>query len=108
MKNKLYETIKTLSSGGLVVLPGSSGSKVGVAVRKTEALYGLLSDEQKQQMLASDAQGVQSVFDVPMMDRNLEKIELSQDELISAEMGDPESLAKAERDKTLWMMDPSP
>ena len=104
MKNKLYETIKTLPPKGLVVLLGSSGNKVGIAVRKTEALYGLLSDEQKQQILAADAQGVQPAFDVPMLDRNLEKIELSQDELISAEMGDPESLAKAEHNKTLWMM----
>ena len=107
MKDKLKETTKTLPPGGLVVLPGSSGNMVGIAIRTIEELYGLSSDEQKLRMLASDAQGVQSVFDVPMMDRKLEKIELSQDELISAEMGDPESLAKAERDKTLWMMEPS-
>lgn len=104
MKNKVYETIKTLPPKGLVVLLGSTGNKVGIAVRKTESLYNLLSDEQKQKIMASDAQDVQSVFDVPMVDKSLEKIGLSHDELVPAEMSDHESLAKAERDKKLWMM----
>ncbi|MES0447834.1 MAG: hypothetical protein ABUJ92_14975, partial [Desulfobacterales bacterium] len=102
--HKVYETIKTLPPKGLVVLLGSTGNKVGIAVRKTESLYNLLSDEQKQKIMASDAQDVQSVFDVPMVDKSLEKIGLSHDELVPAEMSDHESLAKAERDKKLWMM----
>ncbi len=107
MKQKVYETIKTLPPKGLVVLLGSTGNKVGIAVRKTESLYNLLSDEQKQSFLAFDAQDVQSVFDVPMADRSLEKTGLSQDELVPAEMSDHESLAKAERDKILWMVGPN-
>ena len=107
MKNKEHETMKTLPPKGLVLSGGSSGNKVVIAVRKIESLYGLMSDEQKQRILASDAIDVQSVFNVPMLDRDMEKTGLSYDELILAEMSDPESLAKAERDGNLWMTDSS-
>ncbi|MFC1675950.1 tubulin-like doman-containing protein [Planctomycetota bacterium] len=104
MKKKLFETIKKLSPNGLMVLLGSSANKLGIGVRKTEAVCGLLTDEQKQKILAFDAQDVHSVFDVPIVDKSLEKIELGPNEHIPAEMGDSESLAKAERDKKLWMV----
>lgn len=105
MKNKAYETIKKLPPKGLVILPGSTANKTGIGIRKTEVSYGIESDVKKQQILAIDAQDVKTAFNVPMVDRDNENIGLSQNEVIPAEMSDPESLAKAERDNTLWMMD---
>ncbi len=104
MKNKSHEIVKTVSPKGLAVFLGSTANKAGIAARKTEASYGILSDERRLLILASDAQDVQTVFDAPMQDRNLEKTGLGHDELVPAEMGDSESLAKAEHDEKLWMM----
>jgi len=107
MKNLLLEKVKKQVPKGIIIAPGSSGNKVCIAVRKTESLYGLLSDQQKIQLQAIDAQDVNSVFNAPMVYKELESIDLGYDEIIPAEMGDPESLAKAEHEKILWMMDSS-
>ena len=58
MKTKIYESINETAPVGFALFTGSSGEKVEIAVRKHESVYGMLTPQQKLQMLGLDAEGV--------------------------------------------------
>ncbi|MFC1675797.1 tubulin-like doman-containing protein [Planctomycetota bacterium] len=105
MKTKLYESITETASVGVALFTGSTGEKVEMAVRKLESVYGMLTPQQKLQMLGFDAEGVIPNFLVPMADSDMDKMTLGPNEFMPVTLPDAESLEKAERAGLLWPME---
>ncbi len=105
MKTKIYESINETAPVGFALFTGSSGEKVEIAVRKLESVYGMLTPQQKLQMLGLDAEGVIPTFTVPMVDSDMDKMTLGPNEFMPVTLPDAESLEKAERAGSLWPME---
>lgn len=107
MKTKIYETVNETAPVGFAVFAGSSGDNAEIAVRKLESVFGMLTPQQKLQMLGLDAEGVIPVFTVPMIDNNMNMMTLGPNESMPVTLPDAESLEKAERAGLLWPMGPN-
>ena len=107
MKTKIYESVNETAPVGFAVFAGSSGDNVEIAVRKLESVFGMLTPEQKLQMLGLDAEGVIPVFTVPMIDSDMNMMTLGPNESMPVTLPDAESLEKAERAGLLWPMGPN-
>jgi hypothetical protein len=105
MRTKIYESINETAPVGFALFTGSSGEKVEIAVRKLESVYGMLTPQQKLQMLGLDAEGVIPTFTVPMIDSDMDEMTLGPNEFMPVTLPDAESLEKAERAGSLWPME---
>ena len=106
MKQKIYESVNETAPVGFAVFAGSNGNKAEIAVREIEDVYGMLTPEQKLQMLGLDAEGVIPSFIVQMIDSNMGNMTLGPNEFMPVTLPDAESLEKSERAGLLWHMKP--
>jgi hypothetical protein len=107
MEQKIYETINQTAPTGFAVFAGSGAGKAGIAVRELEYVYGMLTPEQKLQMLGIDVEGIIPSFIAQMIDSNMDKMSLGPNEFMPVTLPDAESLEKAEQAGLLWPMKPN-
>jgi len=107
MKQKIYETISETAPVGFAVFAGSGAGKTEITLRKLEDIHGMLTSEQKLQMLGLDAEGVIPSFIAQMIDGDIDKMALGPNEFMPVTLPDAESLEKAERAGLLWPMEPN-
>lgn len=103
-RKELQSLNSEAQTAGIVILSGTTATKVGIGIRKLEATYN--NDAiNKIPILALDAVGIDTRFQVPMVNADLEKMTLAANERLSLTVPDQESLKKAESQGRLWCMD---
>jgi len=105
MHKKSLSFQRDAHTAGIAILPGTTATKIGIGIRKLEAAHNGDSIVNKTPLLALDAAGIDTRFQVPMVNADIEKMTLAANERLSLTVPDQESLKKAESEGRLWCMD---